>query len=321
MKLTVLDKEKYIKSCDVKNLPITYEDCKNYFLFNNRVTVYDDIWMHHLHLKITDRCNAACDFCIEKHCKINEDADVYLNNLDKVLTEMERAGLLYSVSVTGGEPTLFNKFTELCALLSKHKIGFLTMNTNGTLLEKYLNDIDGLFDFINISRHSIDNQENNDIFKTKVKSISELKKIKSEFKHTKMRIQCVMNNGFTIDDMNNFIKVYEFADDISFRRLMETSEEYSLDYYVDKDNYNQCLKYAFKNWRFVEQTIQDYYVYEVYENEYTKVTFSYSNMKLLREVEKAESEDFFREFILHPDGTFSGSWMKDKKIIQCGCYR
>ena len=318
MKLTVHNREDYLKSCEVQNLPILYNGCTEYQLFGNKVVVYDDVWMHHLHLKVTDRCNASCDFCIEKNCQKNEDADIYLANLDKTLRAMQDAGLLYSVSVTGGEPTLFPKFRELCEVLSRYDISFLTMNTNGALVEKYINEIDGLFDFINVSRHSVWDVENNKIFNTNVLSMNELQALKSKFGHTKMRIQCVMGQNFGIVEMLEFIHAYSFADDISFRRLMEVGDEYSLDYVVDKDEYNLCLKYAFLCWKFVEQTIQDYYVYEIYDTGSTRVTFSYSNMKMLREVEQTESEDFFREFILHPNGVLSGSWMQDKKNLLSG---
>ncbi len=315
MKLTILKRDNYIKSCDVQYLPITYNDCSEYQIFGNTIQVYNDKWMRHLHLKITDKCNAKCDFCIEQNCKFNDNESKFLVNLEKILQEMSDSGILFSVSVTGGEPTLFNHFEELCEVLSRYNIGFLTMNTNGYLVEKYLDKIDKLFDFINISRHSIEDKRNDDIFHTKVLSIDELKSLKSKLKKTKMRIQCVMSEVITVEDMNEFISSYSFADDISFRRLMRVGDEYNLNYSIDNDNYNCCLNYAFENWRFKEQTIQDYYVYEVYNNGLTDITFSYSDMKLLREVEKAESEEFFREFILHPNGVLSGSWMQDTKIL------
>lgn len=315
MKLTITDPSKYLKSCEVKNLPITYEDSKEYELFGNKVVVYDDVWMHHLHLKVTDKCNAACEFCIEQHCAKNENENTFLINLDRTLNAMSEADLLFSVSVTGGEPTLFGRFEDLCSILSKYNIGFLTMNTNGFWVEKYIDYIDGLFDFINISRHSISDERNNEIFHTNVLTKNELKALKSRLKTTKMRIQCVMSEVTTVEEMNEFIDAYSFADDISFRRLMEAGDEFGLDYSLDKDRYNECLEWAFNNWEFKEQTIQDYYVYEIYNTGSTDVTFSYSNMRLLREVEHTESEDFYREFILHPDGTLSGSWLKDNKIL------
>ena len=45
------------------------------------------------------------------------------------------------------------------------------------------------------------------------------------------------------------------------------------------------------------------------------MTFSYSNMDMLRKEEQKESEDVYREFIIHPDGLVSGSWKKDNKIL------
>lgn len=315
MKLTIHDRSKYIKSCDVQNLPIDYADTKDYQLFGQNVTFYDDPWMHHLHLKVTDKCNAKCSFCIEQDCCVDEDAEVYLRNLDITLNEMQKAGLLYSVSVTGGEPTLFSRFEDLCDILSKYDIGFLTLNTNGALLPKYRKKIDGLFDFVNISRHSILDHDNDIIFGTQVLTVSELKKLRKKFKKTKMRIQCVMWHGCMPKDMNDFVETYSFADDISFRRLMEVGDEYSLDYQIFEHDYRYCLEYAFNNWEFIEQTIQDYYVYEIYNCGTTNVTFSYSNMKMLRDVERTESESFYRELILHPNGILSGSWLKDRKIL------
>lgn len=315
MKKTITEKHNYIKYCDVEKLPVNYQGCSNYNVFGKNIKLYTDPWMHHLHLKVTDICNANCSFCVEKNCKKRENSKHFLENLDKTLSELKRAGLLYSVSVTGGEPTLFKNFDTLCEILSRHKIPFLTMNTNGFWLEKHISKIDGLFDFVNISRHSTDDEKNNLIFNTSVLSVTELKTLKQKFSKTKMRIQCVMSEVLTVEDMNNFISVYSFADDISFRRLMEVGEEYDLDYSIQKDDYIKCLDYAFNNWAFKEQTIQDYYVYEIYNTGEKDVTFSYSNMSLLRKIEKKEDENFFREFILHPDGTLSGSWGKDNKIL------
>lgn len=312
----ITDRTKYIPFCEVSKLPIVYDDKMKVNLFGKNILLERNEWLWHLHIKVTDVCNARCDFCIEKNCSLKEKPNTLLTNVDKMLKEMQKNGCLFSVSVTGGEPTLFPRFVELCEILRRYDIKFLTMNSNGAFIHKYIEQIDGLFDFINISRHSIYDDVNNRIFKTSVKTINELKELKNSLKHTKLRIQCVIGNEVnTIDDLENFISTYDFADDLSFRRLMETNEEYGLDYIVDNDSYFSMLKYAFDNWKFKEQTIQDYYVYEIYNNGRTDITFSYSDMKMLRTIEKQESEDVFREFICHPDGLVSGSWKKDCKLI------
>lgn len=317
MKMTITNKDNYISHCEVNRLPITDNtEIEEYTLFGEKILVYNDKWMHHLHIKITDICNAKCAFCVEQNCKKDERPERVLHNIDRMLNEMKVQGLLYSVSITGGEPTVFPHFIALCELLKKYNIPFLTMNTNGHFIDRYLPLIDETFDFINISRHSCSDEVNNEIFKTKVKSITELQAIKEKMHHCKMRIQCVIGNELnTIDDILKFMKIYSFADDFSFRRLMELNEEFGVDYNINHSNYFSILDYAFTNWTFKEQTVQDYYVYEIYNNGQTDITFSYSDMNLTRNLERKEKDNFFREFICHPDGTISGSWKKDCKII------
>ena len=313
---TIVDKEQYIPMCEVSKLPVLYNDRFDVKLFDKTISLNTDPWLWHFHIKITDMCNAKCNFCVEQNCQREENPEKALNNIDKMLNEMQKNKCLYSVSVTGGEPTITPFFKQLCDILSKYNIGFLTMNTNGYGLDKYSKEIDGLFDFVNISRHSSINSENDAIFKTKVYTIEELKNIKKKYKNTKFRIQCVIGNKIkTIQDIFNFIQAYDFADDFSFRRLMQVNEEFHLNYTVDNDEYFNILNYAFNNWIFKEQTIQDYYVYEIYNYNHKDITFSYSDMKMVREVEKEENDNIFREFICHPNGTISGSWKKDCKII------
>ena len=234
-----------------------------------------------------------------------------------MLSEMEKKKCLFSVSVTGGEPTLFPDFDRICSILESHDISFLTINTNGYGLKRHRERIDGLFDWVNISRHSADDGENDRIFRTHVHSIAELREIRNGYKKTKFRIQCVIGNAVhTPDDVLDFMEAYrDVADDFSFRRLMRTGEEFGLDYTVNSDEYFRLLDYAYENWTFREQAIQDYYVYEIWNDGKSDITFSYSDMKLVRDTEGTEDDSIFREFICHPDGTISGSWRKDCKII------
>lgn len=312
----ITDKNNYIHKCDVENFDIRedYYD-KKVNLFGHEVNVNEDPWLWHLHLKCTDRCNAKCKFCVEQGCVINENADDFLKSVDKMLNELAKNDILYSVSVTGGEPLVFSKFKELVKILKSYPIQFLTMNTNGLYVPRYIEDIDNTFDFIDISRHAIDDEDNNNIFRNKMLTLDELKELKQNLTTTKMRIQCVMDKVRTISDMNRFIETFSFADDLSFRRLMKLPEEYGVSYDNYEDNYDKILEYAYNNFDFVEQMIQDYYVYEIWNKNGTDITFSYSNMDMLRKEEHIENENIFREFIVHPDGLVSGSWKKDNKIL------
>lgn len=317
----VLSKEEYIHSADVEKLDVLGappSPVKTVKLFGKQVELYDDPWMWHVHLKCTDLCNAKCDFCIEKSCKFADNPGRFIKNADKLLSEMEKQGVLYSVSLTGGEPTVFPAFYTLGAMLKTHDIKFLTMNTNGFKLADRLDLTDELFDWYDVSRHRLTDEGNFEVFKAKVPSIDELRKIRENSKKTKMRIQCVMSpeGVFSPEKMLEFVKVYDFADDFSFRRLMKVGSEFGLDYQIDESKYSEILEWCFANFEFVEQTIQDYYVYEIYKMPNSKtVTFSYSNMKMLRELEHVESDSKIREFIVHPNGLVSGSWKMDAKIL------
>ena len=313
---TITDKKDYIKSIGVENLKINYDNKKEVNLFGNKILVEKNEWLWHLHLKLTNRCNAKCYFCVEQNSKCEENADLYLKHVDMMLSEMEKEGILFSVSVTGGEPLLFSKFDELCDILRKHDIKFLTMNTNGKYLKSKLHIIDGLFDFIDISRHDINDLENSNIFNCKdMPTIEDLKEIKSKLTKTKMRIQCVMCNMKTINDVIEFINIFSFADDLSFRKLMKLSDKHGVSYNEHEELYYSMLKYAYDNFDLKEQTIQDYYVYEIWNNGKTDITFSYSNMKMLYEVESKENKSVCREFIIHPNGIISGSWDFTNKVI------
>lgn len=166
MFVQIKDIKDYIHKCNVEKLPITYDDKMEVNLFGNKVLVERNEWLWHLHLKLTDVCNAKCFFCVEQNAERCENAEYFVKQVDEMLTEMENAGILYSVSVTGGEPLLFKEFDKLCDVLRNHNIKFLTMNTNGKYLEDNLDKIDGLFDFVDISRHAISDKRNNEIFNT-----------------------------------------------------------------------------------------------------------------------------------------------------------
>ena len=75
-------------------------------LFGKQWYIMDDYWMKQIHLKITDRCNAACPFCIEQNSHIRENKKLFLANVSRLHDEMDEQGHLATVSITGGEPAL-----------------------------------------------------------------------------------------------------------------------------------------------------------------------------------------------------------------------
>lgn len=318
MNITITKRENYIHHCDVRKYLTPSTDRIEKEIFGKKIFLANDPWLWHTHIKFCETCNAKCKFCIEQKSCRKEKTTLLLNNLTIFLTQMKTQKILYSVSVTGGEPTLHKDFPALCKLLTSYKeandIHFLTINTNGTYLATRHAEMDGLFDFINISRHAINDEENYKIFKTRsVPSLSELKNLKKTYTKSKMRLQCVLQKDMSITDFDNMIEAYRFMDNLSFRRLMSSKDDLYEDMY--ENSYFTILDHVSKHGKLVEQTIQDYYVYEIWNYHDTNITFSYSDMKALSEIEKTESDSIIREFIIHPDGKISGSWNENEKIF------
>lgn len=98
-------------------------------LFGKQWYIMDDYWMKHIHLKITDRCNAACPFCIEQNSHIRENKEQLLANVSRLLDEMDAQGHLATVSITGGEPALCDYVGEVVDMVKRHNC-FLNINSN-----------------------------------------------------------------------------------------------------------------------------------------------------------------------------------------------
>jgi len=307
----ITDIKEYMRMADVEKLPLNYANTIIKNILGQKAVLYNDPWLWHLHLKVNNACNAKCDFCVEQNSQTRENTEEYLKSVSIMLDEMKREGILYSVSVTGGEPTLYSKFAELCELLRSYDIPFLTINTNGSKLrnDEIRNIIDSTFHFVDVSRHHVDNIKNREIFHFAVPDAEDLFRIKILLKNAKMRIQCVTADMKSVEDFIKFKRRFFFADDLSFRRLMKLPDEYGVTYDTNDDIYQDLLDHAYSHYHLKEQMIQDYYTYEVWNDEYTDITFSYSNMTFLKRTESIEPDGFFREFIIHPDGVISGSWV------------
>lgn len=281
-------------------------------LFGNTWKMYADEWKHHIHIKCTDVCDANCPFCIEKTERRNPQEPMQmLTSTEKILDALASQNQLRTVSITGGEPTMFVQFERLMEIIEKFrdKITLLSINTNG----RYLNRIPSTYNgWLDISKHAIDDK---DIFKRNFLLTPELlKEFRKTHKDTKIRFQCVLGTTdkmTSVDNILDFIKYYkDVVDDFSFRNLIIENDETKIS--------NLLLdfrKMLFDKGEFISQCIQDYYVYEEYEILGTKVTLSWSNMKELKNYNESHNFNFLEEIIVHPDGIIAGSWNKRSLII------
>lgn len=279
-------------------------------LYGKEYKMYDDEWKHHVHIKCTDHCDSNCEFCIEMKERNNpQNKEEVMNSTVQVLSQMAMQGQLRTVSITGGEPTIFPLLKELVTYINSYKLTLFSINTNGRFLDNIPTDFEG---WVNISKHAVDDK---DVFKRDfVVTPSDIVNFKRTHQKAKVRLQCVLgvtSKMKTISDIVDFIFHYgKYVDDFSFRNLIIDGDEEKVDGLLF-----ELRDTLFKGGEFIEQVIQDYYVYETYKMFGTSITISWSNMKKLRDYNESHDNNFLEEIIVHPDGTVSGSWNKKSLII------
>lgn len=294
-----------MNSQDINNSPTD-----RIMLFGKEYRMYSDEWKHHIHIKCTDRCDANCSFCIEKSERNNpQNEDNMMASTKEVLLQLAMQGHLKTVSITGGEPTVFNRINELVNLIGSFNLTLFSINTNGRYLSKIPKDFKGCVD---ISKHAIDDT---DVFRRKYNvDVPAILLFKESHPNASVRLQCVLGVSDKMRNLEDIIKYIiryrEYVDDFSFRNLIIENDETKISGLL-----LDLRSLLFNHGELVEQVIQDYYVYETYKFLDTNITLSWSNMKELREYNESHQSNFLEEIIVHPDGMVTGSWNKKSLII------
>lgn len=118
-----------------------------------------------LYIKLTDNCNAHCQFCANANSC--DYGSVDLDKLEYVITYLLSINVLKGISITGGEPLLeCHKLFELLDFIYQIKPDMeVQISTNGINIIKLLDypDINHL-ESIHISRHHYSDEVNSQIF-------------------------------------------------------------------------------------------------------------------------------------------------------------
>jgi molybdenum cofactor biosynthesis enzyme MoaA len=303
----------------------TKHNIKNINIFGTEVkNLYKNI---NLQIISNYECNSSCTFCIEKYnkYKIKKLPDLEFSHyIDSILKEYQNNNVRPVVSITGGEPLMFkNRINHIIKILMDNKVQRYGINTNAKFLNCsfYIDLFNRLFDnepfYINVSRHHINDNKNNEISGNFI-SIDELIKINNELKN-RLTLQSVTINNY-IDSSE---KIKEFMDhfidkgfnSFSFRGLYDTNLHKNM--YIDFFDLieqisvdNDCV--------FIEQKVGDHYIYEKYKYKNKTFRLTYANIPYLNMIEDKEianNINICRNAILFPDGKFSTSWTRHKKFI------
>lgn len=283
-------------------------------LFGKSYRMYTDDWKHHVHLKCTNRCDANCAFCIEKCSRHDpEDADAFLDSMRQVVGQLKDQGAFRTLSVTGGEPTIFPRIQEVVDFANEVKPMLFSINSNGAKLDAIKEG--SLNGWLNLSKHAICDDN---VFARNMRiGRCDMLGFRCRQPNAKLRLQCVLGayDGLgNIDAIDGFIDHYrDVADDFSFRSLIIESECGRMSPLFEK------LRDAlFDGGYIVEQAVQDYYVYETYKRDGVTITLSWADMFQLQRYNETHKDNFLEEIIVHPDGMVTGSWNKKTLVIRDG---
>ncbi len=177
-------------------------------------------------------CNMECSFCSWRTANqnIQDTNDSYfLKNLRIVLEELPEQ--FKQITISGGEPSLYTNLEQVMMFIGYHKfknIKKVVFTTNGTNLKELSKNswFTSVVDYVNISKHHYNDEENNEIFKGQLINWEEIKEISSELGNYGIptNINCVLSDSIEKRYPNNFVPIfvntarYNYINSITFRK-------------------------------------------------------------------------------------------------------
>lgn len=218
-------------------------------IFGQEIHMYSPC---NLNIFICNHCSNKCEFCINKTYNDVSD-DIYYNNLHTVLEEIKQYPI--EITITGGEPTLnIPRLVKTMEILNSYGFPCRTFSTTGRHLlaiykDKYILQHmkdNGFIHNINISRMSISDKENYEIFKNNKNITEEMLRAIAMFCNMNdmdMRVSCNLIPGKvdSIQKMINYVKYYKDNLNIKysiFRELVGPYDKIYISDIFDEINHN-----------------------------------------------------------------------------------
>lgn len=220
-----------------------------YCQLNNGAPVKIDEKYVNIYVKIFDKCQADCPFCIYHNTDPN--FKFYFKGLEDVLKAFKKQKVrVNKVSFTGGEPTANMKLLSKCLrLVKKHDENIFTVvNTNGYHL-KELSKEGKRIDSIALSRHHFSDELNFSIFDSCFIPTADLIK-EVQQKTGNIHLSCNLIGGW-IDDKDKMVAYLNFASkvgvyDVGFVSLMSATP-FATRRFIDFDKINLTSENVTRN--------------------------------------------------------------------------
>lgn len=283
-----------------------------------------------IYMILTYRCNWKCPFCLFRYNKEKEASiDFIINRLKYSINDSKQK--VY-IKITGGEPFLKLDLLEKIFELSNNfpeKIYKIGIGTNGSIsLPDFFNDVNVKTNIF-LSRHDIYD---------KLPKPSDLKDVVSNEK-----IEFRTNCNLIKNKVDNIKKIKQYVQRkhsiginyICFRELSKVSIDQNLIYpkqiYKYIDYYDKHLvtfsdiKVQIdndKDFEFTKNTGNYYdnnmwYYYNL-GNDKVSIKFRVIDEVKLLEYNRSISPNIVDEYVIHPDGTLTGCWDRELKLLKKG---
>lgn len=284
-----------------------------------------------LTIYVTNRCNADCDFCMNKYednflCskEISDDGE-YLRRLEYILQYIRP--LNPSVMITGGEPTKSKRLPDVIKLVHRYGYKLRSFSTNGSgLLDvvngksilQYMYENDFLNN-INISRHSVSRETNYEIMKNREDLTNQQLSQIASFcdKHNmRARMGCTLQKS-SVNSLHKMIEYQRYyenlgIDAVIFRELVGIDPN-KKGFEKYKRNFVDISKIV----EHIEQSPEFVYLFTLDGLYYNVKHFQYKDKLVKCYKEKnTTSSDIVRDLIFYTDGRLvDTNWNDVSKVL------
>lgn len=292
---------------------------------------------------LDDYCNADCKFCVANiRCKTKNRKNVfgknynaYLKSLDKMFAFLRP--LNPTISLTGGEPTLFPLFDEVVSLVNQYNFRIRAVTTNASQLlknnQRILNClIKNNWTYLNLSLPHWEQKRIEEIMRYKDTYPSSFADLLSQahqaIKGTcvKPRLSCaLLKEG--IGDLSACEKYVNFYNKLGYDNFIFRQ----LTYFNGKDTNQDIVRYNEQNvvtcekiWKeneeqdkftFFKRNIGYYYYVELYKYANNTIAFESADLaKRKQEMQKYNYKKVF-EVVYHPNGNLCSGWDGTQEIL------
>ncbi len=206
-----------------------------------------------LYVNIADVCNAHCPFCINP-CRSEGNTSFDIHSFRDTLVQIRDQ--ISGVSITGGEPMLFPKLVDDVIGTVNNVFGrYIETDivTNGFNFRQIrdLKHMD-LLDSVHLSRHMINDAENNKVFGIPVASAEEIRDVVMNLSDpARVTFNCIlMKNG--INSVERIAEYLEFAAAVNVSNTsfigMAPANSFCIANYVDPSGFDFSTDPRFEIW-------------------------------------------------------------------------